>query len=287
MEMDTNQWHRQLIDKLGWSCRIDDCSETIATKLRYRVNPIWGLDEDGQTPLTEPDFLAEVATLVDDPTNSVFTTAHLQALCEPHFEATLPKSVSGTAQTAAPAGDRGAGPSEHTHARTKGFRSQVIDLLGQSCSKCGKNLQVKSFEVRLREDVAASYWAQHGMSSWADKYEFLASGEIDPKELVELVCRFCSGSRMSSGTSAAKQNLREQVVAGYGGKCGVCKTEVSKRNAWVVRKPGYPALRHAGGQGRKLTSKQKYERLLAEGCPESHELRCPSHRDSDSLSAES
>lgn len=276
--------HERLIKLLKWPCRIEDC-ENPPAKVRFWPNPIWGFDENGGT-LTEAQFLADLETLIEDKVPVGFTVEQVRIYCQPHFDAVLPDQRRNLEKPDQP-GDSGAGPSDNQLARTKKFRTQVLELLGQKCAQCNRGFQVKSLEVRLRSDVTASFWAQNGISSWADKYAYLADLEIDPTELVEAVCRSCSGSRVSNGSTPAKQNLRARVVEGYGGKCGVCEIEVSSRVAWVVRKSGFPAMRHAGGVGRKLTSKQKYERLLAEGCPGSHELRCPNHRDTDSLGPES
>lgn len=272
-------WHAKLIDKLGWPCRIDDC-KTPAERLRYRVNPVWGIDRDGETLLSEEDFLAEVHDLVHaggTEYEPAFQIEQVQALCLPHFEATLPKSGGGTLGKPDQLGDQGAGPSGNQMVKARDARGVVLGKLGPACKDCGVT-SVDRLQVILKPEQPADFWASIGANSWWAKYAMLAA-EANPQDLVEVVCGMCAQVRVSNKTSARKQTLRERIVVGYGGKCGTCLAEVTSRNAWLVRKPGTTPLRHANGAGRKLTSKQKYERLLKLGCPGGWELRCPSHRD--------
>lgn len=271
-------WHIKLVNKLDWPCRVEGCEESPA-RVRNRVNPVWGIDRDGQTLLSEEDFLAELHDLLHAGGTEYppsFQLEQVQALCLPHFTATLPPTGGGTAQGPDTLGDRGAGPSDNQLVKARDARAVVLAKLGPMCVPCGSTI-LSHLQVVLRSDQPRDFWASVGADTWWAKYTLLAA-EADPSKLVEVVCGSCTQARMSNQAGAAKQNLRDRVVAGYGGRCGVCECEVSGKTAWLVRKPGTEPLRHAGGAGRKFTSKQKYERLLKLGCPGGWELRCPGHR---------
>lgn len=262
--------HERLTKLLGWSCYTPYC-DAPTTRVRYWPNPVWGVDENF-APLTEAQFLADLATLLEDGTAVGFTFDQIRAYCLPHFDASLPQTSGATLGQP----DDSTGPSENTVKRTQKNRTRVIELLGQKCSRCTRDRQAKSLEVRLRPEVPQDYWAQQGLRSWAEKYEFLTSDLEFAQTLVELVCRFCVGSSVSAPT-AGKQNLRQRVVDGYGGYCSSCGKPVDASVVWVVRKSGVPAFKW-GESGRKLTSKQKLERLVSMGFPDSHQLVCPECR---------
>lgn len=268
-----DNWHERLAAKLERACDAGNC-ETEPTRVRNRISPIWAMDLDGATELSEEDFLSEVSDLLN-PDEAEFEPSfqldQIQVLCLEHFQ-----SRRRNLEKPDRPGDSGAGPTENKLVEAKDRRQVVLARLGNACADCGTR-DVSLLQVALKPDQPVDAWAAIGVRGWLDKYEALASQE-SLLSIVDCVCGSCAQVRTSPKRSLTKVTLRERVIEGYGGLCGVCSVEVDNRTAWLVRLQGTEAMRHAGGAGRKLTSRQKYQRLLKDGCPAGWELRCPAHQ---------
>lgn len=272
--------HLSLSEKLGPQCSKPDCVDP-AKRIRFWPNPVWGYEPDRSTENSEAGFLLDAWDDLNEPgvREIGFSLDQVRPFCLSHFTESVP-AERATSRQPDKLGDSGAGPSDNVVKLTQQRRKQVIADLGAVCLDCGST-DADEMQVVLKVKYPRDWWASLGLSNWGDKYEALAS---DPSmhSLVDCVCGSCASLRVSGTRTARKVDLRQRVIDGYGGKCATCLNPVDSRTAWLVRRSGTPMLKH-GESGRKLTSRQKYERLLKLGCPAGWELRCIQHQSPENI----
>jgi hypothetical protein len=252
---------------LGPKC--EDCGKP-AKCVRMRANPptgldgssrvrtrtewhkvLWDLHASGPRPASDPDLLRE----------------HVLTLCTECYWVRTPKS--------APKATGGPGElparNESVRAKIRQLREQALRAYGGQCVKCG-HTDLVDLRLRLSPDLPKDYWAGQVLDTYADKYQSLAERSW-PNGICEVWCSACEGLHPQVRRTRAKQNLRERVVAGFGGRCLGCETEADPRTVWVVQARGLATLAYEGG--RKMNTRDKYETLLRMGCPAGWGLVCP------------
>lgn len=259
---DVSDYRSLVLKELDQRCWVEGC-EREPIRIRHWPNPRWGFDTDGSTVLnSEADFLTDVRTLLTEPDTKVgFSLSAVRSYCKAHYPAEAAHSSTKPERT-------GAG----SFAELRTLKSDAMQAYGGQCANCGETDGTYLVLCLSDEMSQTAQWSELGVTNWPAKWKWLKDSGY-PEGLCTVRCFTCRSGRLAAVRTSKAISLRARIIKGYGSKCISCGSGKADE-LWLVRSPGEPILRW-GGSGRKLTSRQKYQKLLAAGCPDTHVLLCP------------
>lgn len=260
--MELSEYRPMVLKELNRPCWFEAC-DAKTVRARHWPNPRWGFDTDRSTPLkSEADFLTDVRTLLTESDPQVgFSLDAVRAYCKQHYPAEATKLSAKPERT---------GPG--SFAELKQIKNAAIQAYGGQCSSCGETDGTYLVLCLSDEMAQTAQWSELGVTNWPAKWKWLQEAGY-PEGLCTVRCFTCRSTRVAKTRTNSTISLRARIIDGYGGRCISCG-DGKADDLWLVRSPGEPIMRW-GESGRKLTSKQKYQKLLAAGCPDSHVLLCP------------
>lgn len=272
-----------LLQKSGKPLGCTECGETpIEVQLRDNQFP-YGRSPSGRA-LDTSEFAVQLLVELEEPDhpNNRLPLEQLIGFCALHVP--MRNSPGPDKPTTKSDG-------ETAHERTLRLKAAALQAYGGQCADCGQDdsaLLVLCLKDEVLDPAGNSVWKELGVTSWAHKWIRLA--ELDYPQICLVRCLTCRSEHSNLRGPAVKTEyaasskreraairktgksvkLRAEALAAYGGKCACGQANPSL--LWLVRRNGAAPVVYESG--RKLTARQRNERLKRDGWPPTHYVTC-------------